>query len=392
MRLGIERFEDRPPALTNKARLGVLSNSASINADWKQTWQIIDHMRPGSIQALFTPQHGFWRDAQANMIETGHGWHPKLEVPLYSLYSETRRPTLEMLESIDWLIIDLQDVGTRVYTFIWTMLECLRQCAEANVSVLVLDRPNPLGGCIIEGPILDSRYQSFVGGAQIPMRHGLTMAELALLFRQEEQLDVELHVVPMEDWKLNCTWEHTGRHWIPPSPNLPTLRSVTLYPGQVLLEGTNLSEGRGTTQPFEYIGAPYIHSEELANRISASVGDDVRVLPTQFCPTFDKWAGLHCEGISIHIVDADKFRPFAFTVKALEQILATCPEFDWIEPPYEYEERLKPIDILFGNSSLRENLGKVSFQALTETPNIEAWRTRTASVILYGSDDRCFSH
>ena len=136
MRLGIERFEDRPPALTNKARLGVLSNSASINADWKQTWQIIEHMRPGSIQALFTPQHGFWRDAQANMIETGHGWHPKLEVPLYSLYSETRRPTLEMLESIDWLIIDLQDVGTRVYTFIWTMLECLRQCAEANVSVL----------------------------------------------------------------------------------------------------------------------------------------------------------------------------------------------------------------------------------------------------------------
>ena len=239
----------------------------------------------------------FGGDAQANMIESGHGRHPGLGVPVYSLYSETRRPTKEMLADLDCLIVDLQDVGTRVYMFVWTMLECLNACAEAGVSVLVLDRPNPIGGNIIEGPLLDIRYRSFVGGAAIPMRHGLTIGEMARLLNVEQNIGVNLSVFSMTGWSREQNFSDLNRAWIPPSPNLSRLESTLVYPGQVLLEGTNVSEGRGTTTPFEIVGAPFIDAHILHHAMTSLELPGVSFLPIQFRPTFDKWSGEVCGGV-----------------------------------------------------------------------------------------------
>lgn len=387
--IGLELFEGNKPSGLDHAKLGVLSNSASLDSDLNFTWQVVDRVLPGQIKALFSPQHGYYADAQANMIETGHGWHRQLEIPIYSLYSETRCPTKEMSEQLDWLVIDLQDVGTRVYTFIWTMLECMRHCASEGISVLVLDRPNPLGGCVVEGPILDPDYRSFVGGWDIPMRHGLTIGELAKLFQLEEQMDLDLHVVSMSGWETACSWAKTGRRWVPPSPNLPTLDSVLLYPGQVLLEGTNISEGRGTTLPFELIGAPYVNSDSLSEALNQIGDQSFRVLPTRFRPTFDKWAGEDCGGVSIHIKNADEFRSFSFTLQALREIQKTCAEFRWNDPPYEYENHRMPIDILFGDHRLREQIGSVEIGMLAQVRLLAKWHERIEDVLIYRGAGRC---
>jgi uncharacterized protein YbbC (DUF1343 family) len=391
MLLGLELLERRGHPWIDHARIGLLANPASVNRDLVHAWQVIDSQKPGQITAIFTPQHGFWGDAQANMIETEHGWHQSLDVPVYSLYSETRRPTSQMLEKIDCLVVDLQDVGTRIYTFAWTLLECMRACAEANVSMLILDRPNPLGGCIIEGPMLSRGCQSFVGGTTIPMRHGLTIAELGRLFQRREQLDLALETVAMESWCSDSVWKDLGRAWIPPSPNLPTSHSVRLYPGQVLLEGTNLSEGRGTTVPFEMIGAPFIDAEILAAELQQVIADSVRVLPACFRPTFDKWAGELCGGISIHVVEPDRFRSFSMTIHLLAEIQRLYPSgFRWLDPPYEYEFEKQPIDILYGNEQLRLQLGDVEPSLLSAAPNLVHYREDVGESMLYSSDETRF--
>ena len=296
VQLGLETCVAERPRVLQSARIGLLMNRASVDRDLRLACDVLHDAYPGQIAALFTPQHGLWGDAQANMIETDHGWHPGLYVPIYSLYSESRRPSPEMLDGLDCLVIDLQDVGTRVYTFVWTVLECLYACAEANVSVLILDRPNPIGGRVVEGPLLDNAYRSFVGGASIPMRHGLTMGELALLLKSELRIDVSLEIIPVRGWSPDDTFDSLHRHWLLPSPNLPTTQSAMVYPGQVLLEGTNLSEGRGTTTPFELAGAPFIDPDTLIQTLDDIDLPGVHFLPLYFRPTFDKWAGQLCGG------------------------------------------------------------------------------------------------
>lgn len=222
-------------------------NQASVNHDFRYACDLLDQRFPGQLRVLLSPQHGFWGEQQANMVESAHTQYAPLNLPVFSLYAESRRPTDIMLTDIDCLVIDLQDVGTRVYTFIWTMLECLRGCAQNNVRVVVLDRPNPLGGEVVEGPVLDNSFRSFVGGSEIPLRHGLTIGELAQLLNTEEHIDAELTVVPMSGWDRSMLFPQTGLSWVPPSPNMPRWQTALLYPGQVLLEGTSLSEGRGTT-------------------------------------------------------------------------------------------------------------------------------------------------
>ena len=370
------------------ARFGLLMNRASVNRDLQLACDVLNASYPGQLAKLFTPQHGLWGDVQANMVETPHGRHPRLDLPIYSLYSETRRPAPEMLADLDCLVIDLQDVGTRVYTFAWTVLECLKACSDMKLPVLVLDRPNPIGGTIVEGPLLDPAFRSFVGGASIPMRHGLTIGELAQRLNAEPGVQADLAVVPVSGWTRSWMFPELGRQWIPPSPNLPCFESTLVYAGQVLLEGTNLSEGRGTTTPFRVAGAPYVDGDVLCNTLTSLELPGVRFLPHNFRPTFDKWAGQLCGGVSLHITNAFDFRPYRTSVALIAAVHSHWPgDFAWIPPPYEYETTKLPIDILSGSASLRNAVDQMSSMNLTELePSWKAdraWRERSAGVMMH---------
>lgn len=355
--LGLERLITDQSALLTGQRFAIVMNRASVEARMRLACDVLAERFPGQLVSILSPQHGLWCEQQANMVETAHGWHRGLGIPVHSLYSDTRRPTEAMLADIDCLVIDLQDVGTRVYTFVWTMLYCLYECAARGVRVIVLDRPNPIGGGVVEGPLLDLSCRSFVGEAAIPMRHGLTPGELAHLFNRTHRIGADLTVVPMTGWSRSMWFEQTGRVWVPTSPNMPTVETAAVYPGQVLLEGVNLSEGRGTTTPFEVVGAPFIDPESLYAALSAMELAGVAFLPLRFTPSFDKWAGQSCGGVSIHVTDRAAFRSYELTVRLLDWCRRQYPgDFRFNPPPYEYEHRLAPIDIISGGSILRETI------------------------------------
>ncbi len=309
------------------------------------------------LRALFGPQHGARGEKQDNMIESAHYRDARTGLPVHSLYSDARRPTPEMLHGLDALIFDLQDVGVRVYTFAWTMALSMEACAEAGVRFVVLDRPNPVGGVGREGPVLRPGFESFVGLHPIPLRHGLTVGELARWLNEVRGIGCELEVVPMDGWRRDMTWRETGLPWVTPSPNLPTPDSCAVYPGMVLVEGTNLSEGRGTTRPFELVGAPWLDGFALAERLQERAGEGARYRPAWFEPTFQKHAGAVCGGVQVHVTDARTFEPVRAAVELFRAARALAPDdFDWRPPPYEYEERLMPIDILWGHDGLRRGV------------------------------------
>jgi uncharacterized protein YbbC (DUF1343 family) len=292
---------------------------------------------------------------QDNMIETPHGEDRERRVPVYSLYSDTREPTAEMLQGLDALVIDLQDIGARIYTYIYTMANCLRACARLGVPVIVCDRPNPIGGVAVEGPMLDLAYASFVGQFPIPMRHGMTIGELARLFNEHFGIGAALDVVPLEGWTRDRYGDEAGAPWVLPSPNIPTLDTAIVYPGTVLFEGTMASEGRGTTRPFELVGAPWVCPERLAAALNARRLPGVHFRAAVFEPTFQKHARATCGGCQIHVVDRRAFRPVLTGVALIEAIRAANPgAFAWRQPPYEYEHDKQPIDILAGSPALRE--------------------------------------
>jgi uncharacterized protein YbbC (DUF1343 family) len=321
---------------------------------------VVDRLGASSawrLAAIFGPQHGFRSDLQDNMIETPHGQDPRRDVPIFSLYSETREPTPEMLDLIDVLVIDLQDVGARIYTFIYTMANCLRAAAPAGVPVIVCDRPNPIGGVAVEGPMLEPGYQSFVGQFPIPMRHGMTVAELALLFNQHHGIGAPLEIVAMEGWSREMYFDDTDIPWVMPSPNMPTLDSAIVYPGTVLFEGTTISEGRGTTRPFELIGAPWLDGMQLAARMNRAGLKGAYFREVAFEPTFQKHARTTCGGCQIHVTSRVDFAPVKASVSLIRECYASAQsQFKWREPPYEYEHDKMPIDILAGSPLLREQI------------------------------------
>ena len=283
------------------------------------------------------------------MVEWKTYEHPRLRIPVYSLYGEYREPTAEMLKGLDVLLVDLQDIGTRYYTFIWTMYLCMRACEKHGVAVVVLDRPNPTNGVTTEGPLLDVNYKSFVGMHSIPVRHGRTIGELAQQFRDEVFLECRLSILPMKNWKREMWFDHTGLPWVMPSPNMPTLDTATVYPGMCLLEGTNISEGRGTTRPFEIFGAPFIDGEKLCNELSKLRLPGVFFRENYFQPIFHKLIGELCGGAQIHVMNRNEFRPFQTGVEIIRQVRKIYPEqFQWRQPPYEYEWNRLPIEILIG--------------------------------------------
>lgn len=353
VRLGIENFLDFPPSDLKGKRLGLLCNPASACYGYFHSRFAVNAAFRGQLKALFAPQHGFFAEKQDNMIESAHLTDPKLNIPVYSLYGAVRKPEPQMLDDIDVLLVDLPDVGTRVYTFIYTMAYCMQAARENGKRVIVLDRPNPIGGVLTEGNVLDPAYKSFVGLYPVPMRHGLTIAELALFFNDIGGIGCDLEIVPMKGWLRGMQFPETGIPWIIPSPNMPAYNTALVYPGQVLLEGANLSEARGTTLPFEQWGAPYLDPDALEVRnIPGCVLREV-----VFEPTSGKWAGNACKGFQIHVTDVNEFKPYLTTLKLLQQVIKTCgTDFQWKQPPYEYEFTKLPIDIILGDKNLRQHL------------------------------------
>ncbi len=338
------------------ARLGLIAHPASVTSGLAFS---ADAIRAAGfdLRALFGPQHGARGEKQDNMIESDHYTDSVTGLPVHSLYGEVRKPTPAMLDGLDAVLFDLQDVGVRVYTFMWTMALAMEACAEAGVKFVVLDRPNPIGGTRREGPVLRELYRSFVGLHPVPLRHGLTCGEMARWLNEERGIGCDLTVIPCGGWQRDMTWADTGLPWVMPSPNLPTPDSCVVYPGMVLLEGTNLSEGRGTTRPFELFGAPWLDATALVARLAHASLPGVVFRPCHFEPTFQKHAGSLCGGAQLHVTDPGAFEPVR---TALEILVAArelaLDDFAWGQPPYEYEETLAPIDILWGGASLREGV------------------------------------
>ncbi len=339
------------------ARVGIVCNPASVDERLRHVADRLAVHPTARLAAIFGPQHGFRSDVQDNMIETRHGHDEARRVPVHSLYSETREPTAEMLRGLDVLVIDLQDVGVRIYTYIYTMANCLKAARRHGVKVMVCDRPNPIGGAQVEGMVLAPGFESFVGMYPIPMRHGMTIGELARLFNDHFGIGADLEVMAMEGWTRDMYWDDTGLTWILSSPNIPTFDTTLVYPGGVLFEGTNVSEGRGTTRPFELIGAPWVVSERFAEGMNARGIPGSFFRPVVFEPTFHKHAREACAGCQVHVIDRRRFPAVEAGVALIEAFRAAAPDrFAWKSPPYEYEYEKMPIDCLAGSSLLREQI------------------------------------
>jgi uncharacterized protein YbbC (DUF1343 family) len=352
---GLDRLKSFWPKRFRGARVGLLVHPASVNRRLEHASDIAIKSKAFEIRAFFGPQHGIRGETQDNMVEWEGFIDRKTGLPVYSLYGETRKPSGEMLKDIDVLLIDLQDVGSRYYTFIWTMDLCIQACLENNRSIIILDRPNPIGGEITEGPVLDMALSSFVGLKPLPVRHGMTIGEIGLYMRDKFYPEIDLHLIRMKGWSRRMWFDDTGLPWVLPSPNMPTLDTAIVYPGICLLEGTNLSEGRGTTRPFEMIGSPFIDPDSLVNRLREFRIPGVIFRPLYFQPTFHKHAGRLCGGIQIHVIDRNRFRSFKTGVAIIKAVHDLYPdEFRWKEPPYEYETEKLPIDIIAGTERLRE--------------------------------------
>ena len=351
VRLPIDRLPELWPRNLRGTRIGAVLHPASVSATLAHSSRILESLSPRlfRLAALFGPQHGYLGQTQDNMIEWEGYRHPRLGIPVHSLYGENREPTDGMLRGLDALLIDLQDIGTRYYTFIWTMYLCLKACSDRGIPVLVCDRPNPINGTTIEGALPDTSYRSFVGLHPISVRHGKTIGELAIQFRDEAFPECKLEVLPMEGWKRSMWFDQTGLPWVLPSPNMPTLETATVYAGMCLLEATNISEGRGTSRPFELFGAPWIRGEEFAAGLNALALPGVYFREAYFLPTFHKYAGETCAGAQLHITDRDRFLPFRTGVEIIRYTQASyAAKFEWKPPPYEYEYRRLPIEVLIG--------------------------------------------
>ncbi len=381
--IGLEKFIMKDGGGYQKARLGLLANQASVGHDYVHAVRLIDEALPGALAALFSPQHGWGGEKQDNMVESAHG-RDRLGRPIFSLYGETRRPTPEMLAGLDALVVDLVDVGTRVYTFAHTLNHCLSAAAEAGLEVIVLDRPNPLGGAETEGNLLADDCRSFVGLHPVPMRHGLTLGEMALMINKRLERPAPLKIVACEGWRREKYWGKLP--WVYPSPNLPTLDGVWVYPGQVLWEGTNISEGRGTTRPFNLVGAPFIDSEKLGQRLAALDLPGFKFREADFQPTFNKWAGQMCHGLEI-FPENKSFRPYFTSLAVLRIILEEWPsDFKLKEPPYEYEFERRPIDLILGRADIFDRLAAgESVEELEESwrPELERFNKDRSEFLLY---------
>lgn len=345
VRQGLPHLRDR--------RVALLTNPSGVTRDLERTADVLLRLLNGRLTALFSPEHGpegIDPDGAPvpSQVDAGSG------IPIFSLYGPARRPTPEMLANVDALVVDIQDVGVRFYTFTWTMTYVMEAAAEARIPIVILDRPNPLGG-IVQGPSLAPGFESFVGRWPIPLRHGMTLGELARYFNEKRSLGVNLEVVPVVGWRRALSWEDTGLAWVSPSPALPTLDAVRVYPGTCLIEGTNLSEGRGTALPFQLIGAPWVDARAWAQRLNALELPGVRFRAAAFVPLASKWSGQTCRGVQIHITDPTLFDPLRVGLHLVASARALHPtDFAWLTASWEGEHG--HFDLLIGNGWVRKAL------------------------------------
>ncbi len=336
-------------------RIGILCHQASVDSGLRHITSLL-HSRNLKITAIFGPEHGLWGTAQ-DQIPVVSSEDSVLNVPIFSLYGDHRAPSSQSLEMIDIMICDLQDVGSRYYTFVWTMALAMQGCAAHGKKFIVIDRPNPINGKTLEGPLLDMNFASFVGLYPVPVRHGLTIGEMALWLNSRFDIGADLEVIRMKGWKRRMYFEETGLPWILPSPNMPTVDTAIVYPGACLIEGTNLSEGRGTTRPFEMIGAPFINSDPLANLLNRDKLPGVAFRACRFEPTFHKFALESCGGLQIYVKDRSTFQSFLTTTKIIQRLYDLYPrKIAWRPPPYEYELEKLPFDILCGSEKIRRSI------------------------------------
>jgi len=367
-------------------RFGILAHQASVDARLEHAVALLSDVRGARLAALFAPEHGVW-GAPQDLIFVGNERDPITGLRVTSLYGERREPTPAMLRGLDVLVIDLQDVGARYYTYQWTMALAMRACARAGVRVLVLDRPNPLGGELVEGNVPDPAFASFVGLYPLPARPGLTIGEVARYVNMQHGLGADLDVVTMRGWRRRMLWEDTGLGWVPPSPNMPTTDTARVYPGGCLIEGTNLSEGRGTTRPFEWVGAPWLDAHAYAAALEAEGLPGVTFRPARFRPTFQKHADRLCGGVQIHVTDGARFKPFLAGLAVIAVARRQAPRaFRWRRPPYEFERRKLPIDILLGTDTIRRALTRgATLRAIERSwqPALAAWKRRRLAFLEY---------
>ncbi len=355
--LGSEVLLNERTQLLSGARVGLICHPASIDHFFRHSADLFHHHPDIRLTALFGPQHGIRGETQDNMIEW-EGFHdPRTGVMTFSLYGEVRKPKPEMLNDVDALVFDVQDVGTRVYTFIYTMALAMQSAREQGKRFVVLDRPNPIGGLGIEVTMENGLVKVVFGMFPIPMRHGMTVGELAQMFNEEFGIGCDLEVVPMQGYKREFWFDDTDARWVLPSPNIPTLDSAVVYPGMVFVEGTKFSEGRGTTRPFEITGAPYADAYQLAEQLNRLELPGVHFRPHSFKPTFQKHVTQLCHGVQLHVTDREAFKPVITGVALIKTMRDLYPQdFKWQTPPYEYVYDRLPFDVIAGTAKLREQI------------------------------------
>ena len=355
--VGLERILADQKHLLKGKRVGLVCNPTSVTPDLQHAVDLFHAADGIDLRAIFGPEHGARGDVQY-MVDVVEEKDAKTGLEVFSLYGKTKEslaPTKEMLEGIDTLVVDIQDIGSRYYTYVYTMSYCMESAAKYGKEVIVLDRPNPLGGISVEGNVLNQPLRSFVGRYPIPVRHGMTPGELAGLFNEEFGIGCKLTVVPMRGWNREMWFDETELPWVIPSPNMPTLETATVYPGMCLLEGTNVSEGRGTTMPFLLVGAPWVDAYALAEALTAEKLPGIRFRPHYFTPTWDKCKGLRCGGVQLHISDRDAFKSYVTGIAVVKNLRRLNPKpFDWRREAYEFENDHLAIDLLLGRHELRK--------------------------------------
>ncbi|MBI1846059.1 MAG: DUF1343 domain-containing protein [Candidatus Rokubacteria bacterium] len=386
VRSGLEVLVHEGRRLLRGRRIALLAHQASVDGALAHAVDLVRDVRGARLVGLFAPEHGLWGAAQDHAAIRATR-DPVTGLPVTSLYGARRAPAPAMLRGLDALVVDLQDVGSRYYTFQWTTALAMAACARAGVEVIVLDRANPLGGLTVEGNVPDPEFASFVGLYPLPARHGMTIGEVAAYLNAEHALGCRLTIVRMRGWRRAMVWEDTGLPWVAPSPNMVTPDTARVYPGACLLEGTNLSEGRGTTRPFEWVGAPFLDAHRFASALEEAGLAGVRFRPSRFTPTFHKWAGRLCGGVQVHVTDPRRFEPYAAYLTLIATARRLAPRaFAWRRPPYEFERRRLPIDILCGTDRIRRAIERrrpVSEIAPEWGPALRAWRRRRARHLMY---------
>ncbi|HEX7295828.1 MAG TPA: DUF1343 domain-containing protein [Pyrinomonadaceae bacterium] len=387
VKLGVERLLEDASSIAKTERVALICNQASVDHDYRHVADLLHHHPEINLRILFGPQHGIRGDVQDNMIETAHAHDRNTGLPVYSLYSETREPTDEMLADVDTLVFDMQDVGCRIYTFVYTLANCMRAARRLNKRVVVCDRPNPISGKYVSGNVLEPEFASFVGQYPIPTRHGMTVGELAKLFNERFSIGCDLHVLTMQGWEREYWHDQTDAPWVLPSPNMPTVDSATVFPGTVHFEGTQVSEGRGTTRPFELIGAPYIDAEDYAAALNDLSLPGVYFRACVFQPTFQKHAGVSCGGAQVHVLDREIFEPVLAGVAMVKLAYDMYRDsFRWKEPPYEYVYDKNPFDVIAGTDKTRKAFEQgLSLSEIERSwqPELDKFRSLRESYLMY---------